>query len=98
VQEPALFWLDGHYSGGETARGAQGSPIIAELETVFSRKLDDVVLIDDIRCFTGFDGYPSLADLKALVAARRPDYSSRSRATSGGRYPLRRRRNLLLAP
>ena len=34
VDRPALFWLDGHYSGPGTARGALDSPICSELEHI----------------------------------------------------------------
>src|SRR5688572_12029307 len=36
VKEPAIFWLDGHYSGGITAQGAKLCPILDELEAIFS--------------------------------------------------------------
>jgi hypothetical protein len=75
LTEPALFWLDGHYSGGITARGAEDTPILAELGAILSLPAKHVVLIDDIRCFTGNDGYPTLPGLQAFAHARRPEYS-----------------------
>jgi hypothetical protein len=74
LHQPALFWLDAHYSGGLTARGSVDSPIIAELEAVLDHGPAHVVLVDDARMFDGTGGYPTLESLRALVAARRPDY------------------------
>jgi hypothetical protein len=74
LTEPALFWLDGHYSGGVTARGAEDTPILSELEAVLSQPPKHVVLIDDIRCFTGSDGYPTVSGLQAFAHTRRPEY------------------------
>ena len=34
IQEPCLFWLDGHYSGGITALGKSITPILDELQTI----------------------------------------------------------------
>ncbi len=68
VNEPALFWLDGHYSGGDTAHGAQPTPIVAELRAILGHFVKShVVLIDDARCFTGSGGYPTLRDVYDLV-------------------------------
>ena len=36
IQQPALFWLDGHYSGKITARGLKDTPIREELEHIFN--------------------------------------------------------------
>jgi hypothetical protein len=73
IPEPCLFWLDGHYSGGVTARGPTDTPILTELEHVLSRgNLRDVILIDDARCFSGEGGYPTLEQLKAQLRAARP--------------------------
>ncbi len=68
VNEPALFWLDGHYSGGDTGHGAESTPVMAELDAIFGHPLKShVILIDDARCFTGTDGYPTLRALYELV-------------------------------
>ncbi|PPK87989.1 hypothetical protein CLV84_0951 [Neolewinella xylanilytica] len=68
LQEPAIFWLDGHYSGGVTALGESVSPILAEIETILSDTLHDhVLLIDDARLFVGDENYPDLETVTALV-------------------------------
>ncbi len=73
IQEPVLYWLDGHFCAGPSARGAQDSPISEELSFLLERTSgENVVLIDDARLFVGADGYPTLADLRALVARKRP--------------------------
>ena len=60
------FWLDGHYSGGDTYKSDQECPIISELE-VISKNIDKfkkiAIFIDDIRCFTSQPpeiGYPHI--------------------------------------
>lgn len=70
---PALFWLDGHYSGGNTGKGEKETPIMEELETVLASALPHVVLVDDARCFGTEKDYPSLAELETFVKSRRPD-------------------------
>ncbi len=73
VQEPCLFWLDGHYSAGVTAHGKRVTPIIGELTTIFAHPLEShVVLIDDARQFGEDKGYPTLEELRQFVADRRP--------------------------
>jgi len=49
-QRKALFWLDGHWSGGETAGAADECPLLEELACLSDRK-GDIVLIDDARLF-----------------------------------------------
>jgi hypothetical protein len=70
---PAVFWLDGHYSAGNTARGRLDTPIRRELEVVLTGAHDHVVLVDDARCF-GTGDYPTLDDIRALVAKHRPGW------------------------
>jgi hypothetical protein len=74
IDGPALFWLDGHYSAGITARGREDTPIIRELEAIFAdREVGHVILVDDARCFTGQDGWPSVAELAERVRAHDPE-------------------------
>lgn len=52
IDEPALFYLDAHYSGGETAFGKEednGCPVLRELEVIGKRTYQDIVIIDDMR-------------------------------------------------
>ena len=69
IQEPALFWLDGHYSGGVTAKGERETPVLEELRHIFARSNRSVILIDDADCFDGNaeNAYPSLEELMAFV-------------------------------
>ena len=74
ITEPCLFWLDGHYSGGVTARALVDTPIMSELDDIFAHPVTGhVVLIDDARCFTGENDYPQLTELETFVAQKRPD-------------------------
>lgn len=57
IPEPVTIFLDGHYSGGETAIGDEivdgfsSAPLLAELEIIMQRPYDDIVVIDDTRMF-----------------------------------------------
>lgn len=61
------FWLDGHWSSGDTFRGPVDTPVEAELAEI-SRNLwrlsSVAVFVDDFRCFVNwenrsvYDGYP----------------------------------------
>jgi len=73
IEEPVVFWLDGHYSGGVTALGSKVTPIFEELKIIFSKKLNHVILIDDARLFTGNDGYPTLESLKNFIFNYKPE-------------------------
>ncbi len=67
LREPALFWLDAHYSGGQTAAGNLIPPIIPELEAIFRHPVaGHVILIDDARLFDGTGGYPTVEQVRAL--------------------------------
>jgi len=72
-----LFWLDAHFSGHDTAHGPIGSPIMQELDMIFSLR-PSVILVDDARDFRGSasytDGYPTLPELKRYVAEKVPSW------------------------
>lgn len=69
LNSPALFWLDGHYSGGITAKGTKECPIFEELRHIFSCSFRHTILIDDARLFVGRDDYPTIIELNSFVAA-----------------------------
>jgi hypothetical protein len=51
LKEPVLFYLDAHYSGGQTAYGEagdKGCPVLRELTALARRPEKDVIIIDDI--------------------------------------------------
>lgn len=73
LKEPALFWLDGHYSAGLTAKGEKDTPIYEELTAVFSSSLPHVIVIDDARAFVGENDYPTIEELKHFVQKHRPN-------------------------
>lgn len=72
---PCLFWLDSHYSGGETAKGEQETPIRRELVEILTHPAaGHVILIDDARCFNGTHDYPSLDELDEIIRKVRPSW------------------------
>jgi hypothetical protein len=75
LKEPAIFWLDGHYSGGITASSDKHSPVNEELNSLIDNNaLQHIILIDDARAFTGEDGYLTIDEVKKLTAQRFPGY------------------------
>lgn len=69
LKEPAIFWLDGHYSGGITATIEKHSPINEELQTIIANnRLQHIILIDDARIFNGTQGYPTIEEVKDMTA------------------------------
>ncbi len=74
LDAPTLFWLDGHYSSGVTAKGMSNTPIWAELEHVMAVKQPFAILIDDARDFNGRQDYPTIAQVKKFVRRRLPGW------------------------
>lgn len=68
-----LFWLDGHYSGGITARGDKDCPITEELKAILSSGIEHILLIDDARYFKGERDYPTLNALSAYIISLYPN-------------------------
>jgi hypothetical protein len=73
LDKRALFWLDGHFSGGITAKAALETPIALELEHLLARgNPGHVILIDDARAFSGEGDYPTMAEIIHLVGSSNP--------------------------
>jgi hypothetical protein len=76
LQQPALFWLDGHYSGGVTALGATQTPVWDELHCVYGGSdLDHVTILDNDRLFGTEADYPTMEAVRELILRYRPDYT-----------------------
>lgn len=73
---PAIFWLDGHYSGGCTGRGDLDTPVQAEVELILRHQVQGhVILVDDARLFTGISDYPSLDTFRDQLLKLKKNYS-----------------------
>lgn len=73
---PVLFWLDGHYSGGDTACGVEDCPIVRELRIIAARnEPGDVILIDDARLFGWRKSYPRMSFMRKLTSEKFPKHT-----------------------
>ncbi len=72
---PALFWLDGHYCSGITAKSEIECPIYEELKAIFASPHQHVVLVDDARYFVGKRDYPTIPELSEFVARSGSGYT-----------------------
>jgi hypothetical protein len=73
LDEIAIFWLDGHYSAGITAKGDKECPIFEELEAIFKSNFSHILLIDDAMYFNGTADYPTMKELERFVLVNRPE-------------------------
>jgi hypothetical protein len=78
---PTLYWLDGHWSGGETAGEASECPLIDELRTLGGGHPDDAILVDDARLFTASPPpphdpaeWPTIVEVFDTLRAARPGH------------------------
>ena len=72
IDRPALFWLDGHYSAGDTARGEKDTPVLEELLHILTAEdMRHVILIDDARAFGRLATYPTVEALKGFIFSKR---------------------------
>lgn len=74
LNQPTLFWLDGHYSAEETAKGDQETPVIGELQHILDAPdRGHVIIIDDARCFGTDPAYPTIEELTTFIKSSRPN-------------------------
>jgi hypothetical protein len=68
LSDRAIFWLDGHFSAGLTAKGDKECPVYEEIDAIFANNQSKhVILIDDARDFTGKGDYPSIDALREYI-------------------------------
>lgn len=72
--ENILFWLDAHWSGGDTYGEEDECPLIEELDIIFKYNKNYVILIDDARLFLApppyphnFNNWQSLTDIMKAI-------------------------------
>ena len=71
LDQPALFYLDGHYSGSGTGEGQHETPVVKEVEAILrDAPSGSFVIIDDARCFGQLPDYPSLHDFLSSLRDR----------------------------
>lgn len=80
----AIFWLDAHYCGPNSAHGDSATPILQELAAIKEGGLSDaIILIDDARCFgTSWQGhhfggahsFPTFSQLREALSAINPGF------------------------
>ncbi|MCB1033717.1 MAG: hypothetical protein KDD47_07780 [Acidobacteria bacterium] len=71
---PCLFWLDAHAMIGGV-RGPRTTPIREELAAILAADLPgSVILIDDVRLFTGAGDYPPLDEVRARLSEGLPRF------------------------
>jgi hypothetical protein len=71
--EAFTYWLDGHYSGGDTGKGVKESPLLQELEVILKRNLrGEMIYIDDMRLYRAFDSELHIDAIQDLIARYAP--------------------------
>lgn len=75
LNEKAIFWLDGHYSGGITAQAEKDCPVMEELQSIVKSPYDHTILIDDARLFNGKNDYPTLDEIRNFFKHHNKKYS-----------------------
>jgi hypothetical protein len=68
-----LYWLDAHWSGGETAGREHPCPVVEEIRAIGPGHPDDCLLIDDARLFND-PAWPSIAEVMNAILAERPGH------------------------
>ncbi len=73
AQTVALFYLDGHFSGGITAKADLYTPISKELDAIFEHSKNHVIFIDDARLFfSNQQDYPPFDELVKQIKMYSP--------------------------
>jgi hypothetical protein len=78
---PSLFWLDAHWSGGETAGEGEECPVLREIALLAPAADRHVILIDDARLFLAPppaphcpEQWPTIGEITAALAANHRPY------------------------
>lgn len=76
IDEPVTFWLDAHYSGGETTKGDKVSPLLDELESISNHHIKThTIIIDDLRDLGTYADGLNVDSLKDIIRNINPNYN-----------------------
>ncbi|MGK7922408.1 MAG: FkbM family methyltransferase [Trichodesmium sp.] len=82
LKEPALFWLDAHWSGSVTYGKGDECPLLEELQTINNSEFDHFILIDDARLFISppplphqIDQWPDITEVIKLLNLGKSRYT-----------------------
>jgi len=80
LAEPAIFWLDAHWSGGLTYGDDDQCPLVEEIKIIDSSSLDHFIFIDDARLFLSspqpphnIHQWPTISDLIFALKSTSPN-------------------------
>ena len=83
MNEPCIFWLDGHWCGGVSYGEEDECPLLEELLIINRSAQDHFILIDDARLFLNppppphrTEQWPNINAVLDLLAANRSRYTS----------------------
>lgn len=75
IDKPAVFFLDGHYSGEGTALGEKTHPMKEELSAIAESKVEGhIVVIDDVSDFTAAENNMKLSEVLQELEKINPNY------------------------
>ncbi|KKN72165.1 hypothetical protein LCGC14_0413770 [marine sediment metagenome] len=81
INKKCVFWLDAHYSGGDTAGHRQVPPLLKELNAIAQHHIKNhLILIDDVRIFKNA---PNDLDVTKYARYRQSDSLSWANIMSG---------------
>lgn len=89
LDAPATFWLDGHYSGGDTVKGARNTPILEELAVIASHPIKThTIIIDDVYDFgTPWFDFITASDIAQALLKINHNYILCVEYRSNGTHP-----------
>lgn len=74
IDQNIIYFLDGHFSSGDTGKGEKDCPLLEELEIISKRDKNDIIIIDDYRLFgTNITEDWSQISINAILKKFKPD-------------------------
>ncbi len=91
LKEPAVFYLDAHFSGGKTAQGAEDVPLLNEIAILGNRPFLDLIIVDDASLF----GYSKVDGLNEDWSKIKPETVIAAFGKEGARHLVENDRMIL---